>query len=182
MVDLPPVEFDADCERIALTMARRLRRDGYGLPDGDAAMVQEARVAVWSSIAGYRVTAGVPWELFARICVRRRLMGAVRAEMTGKVRFARSMSRLDEPIGGTDELPFHEAVPSPLPSPEEAAEQREAARRVLAAVAHPSLSALERRVIIEVVLCGAPYKAVGDPKAVDNARTRGLAKVRELAA
>jgi DNA-directed RNA polymerase specialized sigma24 family protein len=179
-----PVDFDDECEQVARMATNAACKAGIGLPDGGRdEMLQVCRIGVWRAIGYYRSDAGLPWFAFAYFCARRELVTEVRRQLFAKNRTNRDALRFDgPPYADEPDLMLHDVVPDPGPSVEELAEQREDAWRILVCVAGAKLTDVEREVLMRVTLGGEPYGRVGRRKRIDNAKQRGLRKIRELAA
>lgn len=135
----------------------------YFLVGGDSEdLTQEGMVGLLSAIAAYDPARGVPFRVFAATCIRSRIVGAVRAALSGRNRPLNDAVRLED-----DRLP--------LPGPEEDFLRREETEVFLSSLTR-SLSALERQ-ILPLYLEGHSYREIAaalgkSEKSVDNAVQR----------
>lgn len=135
----------------------------YFLTGGDSEdLMQEGMVGLLGAISSYDSSRGVPFRAYAATCVRRRIVSAVRAALSGRSRVLSDAVRLAD-----GDLP--------QPGPEEALLRREETEVFLSTLTQ-SLSALERQ-ILPLYLEGRSYReiarCIGKPeKSVDNAVQR----------
>jgi len=135
----------------------------YFLIGGDAEdLIQEGMLGLLSAIRGFDEARGVKFETFAELCVRRRIISAVRAAAS------RHDKRSDVPLDAQllTENDFHGAY---LRDPEELVIARERVRELTDKI-HDSLSKYEATVLglyldgltytEMAALLGKPYKSV----------------------
>lgn len=152
-----------------LHIARMVARDYFLLGCGHDDVEQEAMIGLVLAARSYKSSAGVPFSVFARIVIRRKLGQMVRKHTTGKSSMLTNALRF-----GDGDLPeaFH-IPPDPRGSAHDEAERREHVRNVIDACR--SLTDLERSAIANS-LNGIPVD-----KQADNALYRARKKLRAAA-
>lgn len=135
---------------------------------------QEAMIALWIAIRGYRPETGVPFGAFANVVIRRRLGSAIEAASAGKHRPLNERVRDEIATDDGDVLSILDTLPAPASDPARIVEDREWLAALLRIV-REELSPLERRALIHVVN-GDPY--AGD-KSIDNAIYRARRKLTD---
>lgn len=136
----------------------------WHIPGADADDVrQEARIALWEACRAYDADLGVPFPVFARIVIARRLRDALRNASRGKHRLL------------TDAHRDHD-----VPTSQDEIIQRRAELRALVG-AFQQMSLLEQDAI-RAIADGRPYSDVGEFRQVDNAVQRGRRKLRSALA
>lgn len=144
----------------------------YWLPGADQDDTrQEALIALYAAAVDYRAAAGVPFEAFARIVIRRRLASAVTHARAGKHRPLTDAQRVtilpDGELGEAITLQR-----DPRGDLHEQAERRQHVRDVLRAISR-DLTPLERTAVLHLTN-GGPVTS----KAIDNAAHRARRKLR----
>jgi len=141
----------------------------YFLVGGDAEdLIQEGMLGLLSAIRGFDEARGVKFETFAELCVRRRIISAVRASAS------RHSERGDVPLDSQllTESEFHGAY---LRSPEELVIARERVREITDSIGD-SLSKYESTVLglyLDGFTYGEMAKKLNKPyKSVENAISR----------
>ncbi len=140
----------------------------FFLAGGDSEdLIQEGMLGLLSAIREFRPDRGARFATYARVCVRRRILSAVRTAAGGKHAPLNDYVSLEAAL-----LPDAEATAG---NPEEAMLRQEAFRDLKTAISG-SLTNLEARVL-SLYLEGSSYaeiaEAVGrSPKSVDNAVQR----------
>ena len=140
-------------------------------------LIQEGMIGLLGAVRSYSAESGVPFSAYAAVCVRRRLISAVRAASAQK----------HAPLN--DSVSFHSfsfddlALGSLKDDPEAAVISREGFNEFIAAL-HDRLSASERKVL-SLYLDGVSYREIaariGKPeKSVDNAVQRIRRKAEQL--
>ncbi len=155
----------------------------YFVSGGDREdLVQEAGVGFFKAVRDYRPGFLTRFSGFARMCVVRQVISAVKASTRAKHSPLNGYVSLYAAGPGADSRALFEEVADPrCLSPEELlVEKEDAAAR--AAALRGSLSHLERRVL-ELYLSEASYRTIAwvlnrSPKAVDNALARIKRKLR----
>lgn len=135
-------------------------------------MMQEGMLGLLGAIRHYRPEDGVPFRAYAYICIRRRMVSAIRRATCNKA------VPLNHALSLDDQTNVSLAVSNEGANPEETVISRETVGAVYAA-ARTHLSLKERR-ILRLYLSGVSYVGMADRlcvgvKAVDNA----LQKIRK---
>jgi RNA polymerase sporulation-specific sigma factor len=151
------------------------RARGFFLDGADRDdVVQEAMIGLLNAALGYDPSLGLSFRAFATVCVRRRLVSALRASKRGKHAPLRGYAALDErSVAACHDMPRGD--------PAETVTRAVTLRQALAETAG-SLTALEADVLRRVV-SGMSYEQVAsslgrDGKCVDNALQRARRKLR----
>lgn len=151
---------------------------GYYLPGAERADVeQEARIGVLRAARSYRPSEG-PFRAFARLCVRRQLIEAVKRATTQRQAALSHRADHEETCEG-EVLSLIDVQAAPNTDPLDRILERDTIRRLVAGI--QQLSALERRALVGVCLEGRPYVELGGKKAIDNAIQRARQSLREAA-
>ncbi|MDR3309865.1 MAG: sigma-70 family RNA polymerase sigma factor [Oscillospiraceae bacterium] len=180
MNESPPAsDFPGDLseEEIALRYAKLVRRCArpFFLQGGDGEdLIQEGMLGLLSAIRGFDPARGVPFEAFAELCVRRRIISAVKKGSLGSL-----PGTLPLEAGETRFAADTERVSDP----EELVLARERAREMKSRI-EADLSKFEREVA-RLYLDGLTYDEIGhavgrNAKSIDNAVQRIRRKLAHL--
>ena len=167
-------------EHYVYTFAR-----GLFLPGAERAdLNQEALIGIAKGIRDYRADAGSTFKSFLVLCVRRQLITAVHTATRGYQGPLNEAVREAANDDG-DVVPIVDMIPNPDTDPAHVVAERAYVRDVLTAV-RDDLSPLEREALLGVA-CGYSYAeiegvgAAASVKSIDNAMSRGRAKLRRAA-
>lgn len=143
-------------------------------------VVQEGRIGLWKALRDYDPARGIPFHAFARLCVSRQIINALKTGTRAKHRVLTDAVRAYQDDDG-DDNPVVDTLPAPSrDDPGELASWR-STLQALAAWAGDALSPLERR-CLAMRAGGWTYDQAAalagcSPKAVDNAIQRGERKI-----
>lgn len=154
----------------------------YFLAGGDSEdLIQEGMVGLLNAIREYVPQKGTAFRTYAEICIRNRILSAIRAASRDKHTPLNHYVSFEPPLldGIADSYPFN-ASRQPLQNPEDMLISREERRERLGTL-KGQLSGLETN-ILELYLRGYSYVEIAEqvnrsPKAVDNAVQRIRRKV-----
>ena len=169
-----PLSFDAVYSLytpLICSLAEKYRA-AYSLsPEDEDDLRQEAAIALYDAALSYNGERGVSFGLYAKICIRNRIVSSLRRRQGTSIRA--------ESLDCADEL----ALPQDEQTPEKLIISRESVSDIRKKISG-SLTELERSVF-DLYLVGASYEdissALGIPKkSIDNAMQRIKAKLRKL--
>lgn len=113
---------------------------------------------------------------FARLCMQRELITAVKTAQRAKHRALNESQRLDQPVATAEgAVSLHELMFREMDEPSRVVIGLEEARAALRAVSE--MTPLEREAVRRCLLMGERYDALGDYKRVDNAVQRARRKL-----
>lgn len=168
-------------------MINRIAR-GYFLTNGDEDdLFQEGMIGLYKAFLTYDVKADVSFGTFAYICVKRKILQAVRSSLSAKNMPLTNYLSIDPhgsiSVGGDDDEENEYYIPSDGPTPEEKVLKKESINE-LSEKLRLVLSKYEYSVLT-LYLRGFSYKQISlmldkNPKSVDNAIERIRDKLKFL--
>lgn len=152
---------------------------GHGLDEADLA--QEARIGFWKAIRDYREDRGTTFASFARMCVERQLITALKTATRGKHRVLSGAARLESPLSDGEGETLADRLPSLALDPVDRLIEGERMREIFHAILH-DLSDLERISVEGVAIQGRSYERLAEEqdvevKQIDNALQRARRKI-----
>lgn len=161
----------------AAWVRRYARGYGWDLPGADRDdLEQEALIGLWLAARDYRPELGLPFRRFARMCVRRRMVDALKRHNAAKhhtLTEAQRWARLEDGTSGAETW-----IPDPGADVFAQVAQTEALISILRACG--TLTQVERCAFFGVIQ-GRSYAELGPVKQVDNALQRAKRKLRAAA-
>lgn len=148
----------------------------YFLVGGDSEdLIQEGMIGLVSSMQSYDSSNGTQFKSYAEICIRRRILSAIKAAARFKHMPLNYRTSLEELYGEQDEAPIEELADETTPSPEEQIIERERKSK-LYSLARALLTPLEKKVL-HYYLDGLSYEEIAAKcdkpvKSVDSALQR----------
>jgi RNA polymerase sporulation-specific sigma factor len=143
-------------------------------------ILQEAHIGLWAACRDFNPDHGSPFGAFARTCINRQVITALKAATRGKHRPLNESCDLHQPPTESV-LSLAERIDSGEPTALDELAGRDDLARISDAMVQ--LSDLEQQAIIGVALNGRTYAAVAaeafvERKQIDNAVQRGREKLR----
>ncbi len=163
---------------------RLTAREYYAVGLAHDDLVQEGRIALLTAVSSYDPAAGVHFNGFAPLVIRRRIMSAVKQANAGKHR-PLAQDRFEDPIDGGDRTLGDMLAASPFLDPASKLEAREDFARIIECLV-TDLSPAELAVVVRRI-DGAPLEEAGrglgqsfggSAKMADNALQRARRKIR----
>lgn len=154
---------------------------GWNLPGADQQdLEQEALIGLWLAARDYRPRFGVPFPTFARLCIRRRLVDAMKRHNRAKHwPLTESVRESGLALDGSSIEGASEAIPDPRPDLCAQVAQTDALISILRAC--EGFTQVERRAFVGWAQ-GLSYDEIGGGrKSVDNALQRAKRKLRAAA-
>lgn len=146
-----------------------------GLEDQD--LEQEARIGLWKACTDYDERGGANFHSFARLCVERQVITAVKTAQRKKHGPLNGAAHLDAPAPGHDDSDM--VLADVIADPGDSFRKAEALHDAYAVLAHiaQGCSELEHRVAAAFIWDNASYEQIGEllgveVKAIDNAIQR----------
>lgn len=160
------------------------RVSGYYLVGGDRDdLMQAGRVAITEAVRSFDVTKGGSFITLATLCVKRKLIDAVKSDNTMRNHALNQAVSIDGTLQGEDDAPGIENVISAKGTPEQYHIERESFDETVNAIVGVST---ERELdVLAMYLEGKTYAEIAvklgtDKKYVDNAIQKIKRKIREI--
>jgi RNA polymerase sporulation-specific sigma factor len=144
-------------------------------------VIQEGMVGLCKAVRDYRVERPASFAVFARLCIRRQIVSALKGALRGKHRPLNTARSLEEPLDGADDRTLLGCMRTVGDGPE-AIVLRDLAQTTFEVWMREKLAPLERTVV-RSYLEGRPYGEIARSagckvKAVDNALQRVKRKIK----
>lgn len=162
--------------------ARHLARPYFLSGSMEEDLVQEAMIGLYKAVRDYEIGHEAPFRAFAKLCIQRQIATAIKGANRLKHRPLNRSVSLEAPVGpDEDRTQVGDAIPSPLPDPEDLMLSAEAVES-LQQVIRRDLTRLESQALL-LYLEGRSYAEIAEAlgnhaKAIDNSLQRIRKKVR----